>query len=181
MRRNRPPARKSPYPSQNDDPYYKRVFGASALFEVSSHYFIAPAAAVTGELWTMLENLRLSVALSYWTSLSEWAGETRDARVRGWDATAHGSMFLYHASALDVGLMAALSVGWARSEAIGFSALRREHSYIRPTAGGILLWSFARPFRLRAMAGITAFDPFSGSIEDQSLSLYAAAGLDIGI
>jgi hypothetical protein len=181
-----PPARQPPFAAVRAEPSEgirnaTRVFGVSMILESASHLFVAPAAGVTAEFWTMRDARRISIAASYWTSLDEWAGNTDPtAHLRAWDASLQIGLFGLRTGPIDLGITGSLAVGYVRGE--GFDdglPVVLDELYLRPTAAGALRWTFAPSFRLRALVGLTLLDYAITTNETDWPSLYAAVGVDL--
>jgi hypothetical protein len=165
----------------DDQPEPRRVWGVGLLLESASKLYVAPAGAVTAELWTMRAGTRLSLAGSYWKSFDEWTGAGSKHTIRGFDFTLQLGFFFIRTAEIDVGVTGALSIGSAHSEdRSGLAPVAHEHYFIRPMAAGALLWKFAGGFRLRALFGLTQLQEWSEDDDRTLPSLYAAAGVDYG-
>jgi hypothetical protein len=180
------PARQPPFAAARAQPSdgirnATRVFGVSMILESASHLYVAPAAGVTAEFWTMRDARRISIAASYWTSLDEWAGNTDPTtHLRAWDASLQIGLFGLRTGTLDLGITGSLALGYVRAEGFddGVPVVLNEF-YLRPTAAGVLLWTISPSFRLRALVGLTLLDHVLATNEADWPSLYAAVGVDL--
>lgn len=151
------------------------------VLESSSHLFVAPAAGVTGEVWTKLQERRISFAASYWTSLDEWTGNTDPTmRLLAWDVTLQVSLFGIRTSELELGVTGAIALGYVRAQELDRGVPRTlDQVYVRPTAAGVLAWAFAPSFRLRALLGLTHLTHTLSTDDSEWPSPYAAVGVDL--